>query len=103
MEKNTISLFKQNKRLLGILFSVVVLLCIPFVAMQFTQEVAWSSFDFLVAFCLLSFTGLSFEFIMRNTKTTYQKVLLTALLLMAFLLIWIELAVGIFGSPFAGS
>ena len=93
----------QNKRLIGILLTVVILLLIPLIAMQFTNEVKWTLFDFVVMGVLLFGTGLMCELVMRKVKKTGHRVILVAAILAALLLIWIELAVGIFGTPFAGS
>jgi hypothetical protein len=93
----------QNKRLFGIVLAVAALLLIPLVAMQFTEEVDWSLFDFVVMGVLLLGTGLLGEFVLRRVKTTGYRIALLAVLLLAFFLIWAELAVGIFGTPFAGS
>ena len=93
----------QNKRLTAILLTVAFLLLVPFIAMQFTQEVNWSPIDFLAAGSLLLGTGLMCEFVMRKvTKIPYRIAICMALLLICFL-IWAELAVGIFGTPFAGN
>jgi Kef-type K+ transport system membrane component KefB len=93
----------QNKRLTGIVLAVVLLLLVPFTAMQFTHEVNWSSFDFIVAAVLLLGTGLLCELVMRKVKTNKHRLMLCAGLLLALVLTWLELAVGIFGTPFAGS
>lgn len=93
----------QNKRLIGILLTVALLLLIPFTAMQFTHEVNWTVSDFVIAGVLLLGTGLLGELILRTVKKTRHRILLCAVLLLALLLIWIELAVGLFGTPFAGS
>lgn len=93
----------QNKRLIGILLTVVFLLLIPLVAMLFTNEVDWNLLDFIVMGTLLLGTGLTAEFIMRRVKNKDYRWLLIALILLAFFLVWAELAVGIFGTPFAGS
>ena len=79
------------------------LLCIPLIAMLFTNEVNWSIFDFIVASILLMGTGLLLEVILRKVKSTRTRLLLAGFILVLFLLTWLELAVGIFGSPFAGS
>ena len=92
----------KNKRLLGILAVIVTLLMIPAIAMQFSTEVNWSTFDFLVAGVLLLVTGLSIEFVLRKVSRKYQVILVVTILGM-LLLIWIELAVGLFGTPFAGN
>ncbi|UOK41839.1 hypothetical protein [Flavobacterium enshiense] len=92
----------QNKRLLEIVLVVAILLFIPFIAMQFTDEVNWSLFDFIVAGVLLLSTGLMCELVIRKVSKTEHKVTLCAALLVVLALIWIELAIGIFGTPLAG-
>ena len=93
----------QNKRLVGIVLIVVILLLIPFAAMQFTNEWKWSSFDFIVAGVLLFGTGLICELILRKVNTIGYRIAIGAAVLAALLLIWVELSVGIFGTRFAGS
>jgi peptidoglycan/LPS O-acetylase OafA/YrhL len=93
----------QNKRLTLIMLAVAVLLLIPFVAMQFSNEVSWSVFDFIVAGVLLLGTGLLCELVIRKVKTAERRIAIIVVILAALLLIWAELAVGVFGTPFAGS
>lgn len=93
----------QNRRLSIILLSASLLLLIPFIAMQFTSEVNWSPFDFLVMGTLLLGTGLVCELVLRKVKKMEHRVILCLVALAAFFLVWAELAVGIFGTPFAGS
>ncbi len=100
---NTMVITRQNKRLVTILTVATTLLLIPFIAMQFTNDVNWKIFDFLVAGVLLIGTGLTLEFILRKVKTIRYRVLLGITLILVLILIWAELAVGIFGTPFAGS
>ncbi len=93
----------QNKRLIGIVLTVAFLLLIPLIAMQFTDEVDWSLFDFIIMGILLLGTGLMCELVMRKVKKTGNRIAIIIAILAAFFLIWAELAVGIFGTPFAGS
>jgi len=93
----------QNKRLTGILVAIAVVLLIPLIAMQFSNEVKWSLADFIAAGILLLGTGLACEIVMRKVKKIEYRIAICAAILLAFLLIWAELAVGIFGTPFAGS
>jgi len=93
----------QNKRTLFILLSVPLLLLIPFTAMQFTGEVNWALADFLIMGLLLLGAGLLVETVLRKVQKVEQRMILCGAILIAFLLIWAELAVGIFGTPFAGS
>ena len=96
-------MFQLNKRFK--IFSVIILLLlsIPFIAMQFTKEVNWSAFDFLLAAILLFGTAFFCELVLRKVKTLKGKILICGGILLALALIWIELAVGIFGSPIAGN
>jgi ABC-type Mn2+/Zn2+ transport system permease subunit len=102
MENRTFMITK-NKRLIGIVLTVALLLLIPLIAMQFTEEVNWTLFDFVVAGVLLLGTGLMCEYVMRKIKKIGYRVALVGAVLLALFLIWAELAVGIFGTPFAGS
>ena len=93
----------QNKRLFGILITITFLLLIPVIAMQFTDEVNWNLFDFVVAGLLLLCTGLICEFVLRNVTKTKHRIAICLAITLGLLVIWAELAVGIFGTPFAGS
>lgn len=93
----------QNKRLTLIMLTVALVLLVPFIAMQFTSEVNWSPFDFVAMGVLLLGTGLLCELTLRKVKTTKNRILLCGIILLALFLVWAELAVGVFGTPFAGS
>ncbi len=93
----------NNKRLILILSSVVILLLIPFIAMQFTNEVNWDGFDFIVMGILLFGTALLCELVLRKVKSINGRLIICGAIIVALFLVWAELAVGIFGSPFAGS
>ena len=97
------TLIMKNTRLKVILTVVVMLLLIPLIAMQFTDEVNWSLFDFVIAAILLLSSGLAIDFVIRNVKTTKYRIVLSLTIFAILLLVWVELAVGIFGTPFAGS
>jgi len=93
----------KNKRLIIILAIVGVLLLIPFIAMQFTNEVKWDGNDFLIMGILLTGTGLVCELILRKVTKKANRVVLCLAAVFVLVLVWMELAVGIFGTPFAGS
>jgi hypothetical protein len=93
----------KDKRLIGIVLTVALLLFVPFVAMQFTDEVNWTLIDFIVAGILLLGTSLTIEFVLRKVNKTGYRIALCGALLLALFLVWAELAVGLFGSPIAGS
>ncbi|MBT3385953.1 MAG: hypothetical protein HN778_11130 [Prolixibacteraceae bacterium] len=93
----------KNKRIKIIITVVAIILLIPLIAMQFTNEVDWTPIDFVVAGVLLLGTGLIFDLVIRKIKNTKNQITISVALLILLLLIWAELAVGIFGTPFAGS
>ena len=62
----------------------------------------WTLSDFVIMGVLIFGTGLIYELITRNVTNTKHRVIVGLVLLIVFLLVWAELAVGIFGTPFAG-
>ena len=71
--------------------------------MQFTNEINWSLLDFAVMGTLLLIVGLFVELVLRKIKSKENRIAAIATITILFLLVWAELAVGIFGTPFAGS
>lgn len=86
-----------------ILVTTALILSIPLIAMQFTKEVNWTLSDFVIAAVLLLGTGLAIELVIRYVKTGLSRTILLIVILLLLFLTWAELAVGIFGTPFAGS
>lgn len=93
----------KSNRYLFLLILAGVLLAIPYIAMQFSPEVAWTVSDFLIAGVFLFVLVSLAELILRKIQIKKYRYLLLVALLFTFLLIWLELAVGIFNTPFAGS
>lgn len=94
----------MKAKIYGFIFSIVgILLLIPLIAMQFTDKVKWSPFDFMIMGILLSITGIIAALIWTKIKSVQYRIAFLLVLLVVLLLIWLELAVGIFGTPFAGS
>jgi hypothetical protein len=86
-----------------ILLSVLGLLLIPLIAMQFTNEVNWTFLDFIVAGGVLHSLAFSINYIFQKVKNKANRLLILFGTLFIFFLLWAELAVGIFSSPIAGS
>ena len=86
----------KNKRPIIIVLATAVLLLIPLIAMQFTNEVNWSLADFIVAAGLLLGTGFLCDLILRKVKAVKHQVALCLVCVAALLYVWAELAVGIF-------
>lgn len=93
----------RARHLLLILLATAAILLVPLVAMQFTSEVRWTGRDFIVAGALLACTGIILDLAMSKTRTREARMVAAAVIGLAFLFVWAELAVGIVGSPFAGS
>ncbi len=85
------------------IFYPLFLLLIPLIGMTITDEINWSPFDFIIMGSLLIFLGIGINFASNRAKNLKNRVLYIGLLVMIFMLIWAELAVGLFGTPFAGS
>lgn len=64
------------KRVVIILIIVAGILLIPLVAMQFTNEVNWTIFDFVVAGILLYASGLMLEFNSRKIQKRSRRIIL---------------------------
>ena len=88
--------------IIRIFYIVGLLLLIPLIAMQLTNEVNWSFFDFIIMGGMLTITGLLIGIILKQFKPSNNRILLIAIIIVIFLLIWAELGVGIFGTRFAG-
>ena len=78
----------RNKRLNYILLSIPIILLIPFIAMQFTTDVNWSVFDFLIMGILLLSTGLMMELILQRVKSKKHRMMLCMAVLVMFLIVW---------------
>lgn len=101
--KNQETLNSGKPRIIIILSVIASILAIPLIAMQFTNEVQWDLRDFAVMGTLLLSTGLGIELVLRNLKAGILRTVILVVILLALFLIWAELAVGIFGTSFAGS
>jgi hypothetical protein len=74
------------------------LMLLPLVAMQFTDEVKWDGADFAFLGVLLLGVGGTYELLARKSGSTAYRAAVGIALVSAFLLIWINAAVGIIGS-----
>ncbi|TXC75647.1 hypothetical protein [Luteibaculum oceani] len=91
------------KQLLTVAGFTLFILVIPFIAMGISDQVNWSGMDFLVAGILVSGLGMSLAIIRNGITNKGKRLIIIALVLFTFILLWLELAVGIFGSVIAGS
>lgn len=75
---------------------IALLLCFPALAMLFTREVNWGPGDFVAAGGLLGLAGLGLELTARIATTPLRRALAAGTVVALLLLVWAELAVGIF-------
>lgn len=73
----------------------VALLLAPAVAMQFTTEVAWGPKDFATLALMLIVAGVAFELAAWRAMRPLQRSLAGAAISVGFLLVWAQLAVGV--------
>lgn len=85
----------QHNRLFWIGITTLILLLIPAIAMQYTNEVNWKFFDFVMAFVLLYTAGFLCDLVLRKIPKLQHRIILLALILLGLLIVWAELAVGI--------
>jgi hypothetical protein len=87
-----------------LIFAVpTVLLLIPLIAMQFTTEVDWELSDFVIGGVLLFGTAAIINLVLNKVRTQKNRLIICFAVLGSLFLVWAELAVGIFGTSFAGS
>ena len=92
------SVIIQNKNIIRIALVTACILLLPLVAMQFTEEVNWDLFDFAFMGALLFGTGLAYELVARKAGTIAYRAGVGVALAAAFLLVWMNLAVGLIGN-----
>ena len=75
----------------------VLLLLLPLVAMQFSDEVHWTAADFIFAAVLFGSVGLAFELIVRKSNSLAYRFGAGLAVVAAFLTVWANGAVGMIG------
>ena len=75
----------------------VALLSLPAIAMQFTGDVDWDSFDFIVFGSMLALALAAYEGVTRLPGSRWYRLGFGLSIVGCFLLVWINLAVGIIG------
>ena len=83
--------------------SPLSLLLIPLFGNIFSNQVNWSLFDFIIMGLLLGMLGIIIHYILEKVRNKTFRIVPIIIVLIIFLMIWAELAVGVFESPIAGS
>ena len=85
-----------TRRLVVWAIIVALILLVPLVAMQFTDEVNWTRSDFVVAGLLLFGSALIYELATNNMTNTKNRLAVGIVVAAVLLWLWAELAVGVF-------
>ena len=93
----------QNRFLAGAVLAAAFVLAVNLVAMQVTDEVDWSWFDFAAASVLLLGGAAAFGLATAWVRKVEHKWLVAGAVLGVLFLVWVELGVGLVGSSLAGS
>ncbi len=88
----------KNTNITRLVLVTAAILCLPLLAMQFTNEVVWDLADFVVAGGLLFGAGLTYELVARNGGTVAYRAAAGVAVAAALLLVWMNLAVGLIGN-----
>jgi len=84
-------------------FYPLLLLLLPLIGMFVSNQINWSLFDFFIMGILILSLSFSIKQVLKLTKNIKYRILIIGITVIVFLLVWAELAVGIFGTPFAGN
>lgn len=89
---------KFSQSLLGVAIVTLLLLLVPLVAMQFSDEVAWSAGDFMIAGALLFGTGAAYVVATVSASNIIYRAAMGLGLGAVLFMIWANLAVGLIGA-----
>jgi hypothetical protein len=95
MDSRNNDVIMRNSVFLRIALGTGLILLIPLIAMQFTNEVSWDIKDFIVMGFLLLSTATMFVLVSRRAPRR-RRVVIGFIFAAVFVYIWAELAVGIF-------
>jgi hypothetical protein len=63
----------------------------------------WSIADFVIAAAILLIAGMVYWIIIKKIHSTKNRVIGVSVLIVVLVLVWTELAVGLFNTPLGGS
>jgi len=97
VRENRTVIVTQHRNIIRIALVTACILMVPLVAMQLTEEVNWGLFDFVVMGALLFGAGLANELVAKKVPAIAYRAAVGVALAAAFLLVWVNGAVGIIG------
>jgi hypothetical protein len=94
---------KIKQPVFGVISIVSGLLLIPFIGNIFApNSFNWTRFDFAIAALFLLVLSTTVILIYKKLRNVKFRLMVIKLLIILFSMFWLELAVGIFNSPFSG-
>ncbi len=85
------------------IFWPLTLLLFPLLGMLVSTEIKWGVFDFIIMGIFLTAFSLGINQAFKKSKNIKFRIFIVGIIILLFLLVWAELAIGIIGTPFAGN
>jgi hypothetical protein len=89
---------RRNRWRIAAWSAAALMLLLPLLAMQVTDQVVWDVADFAIFGALLVGVGVTYELAARQTGNTAYRSAVGVALAAAFILVWVNGAVGIIGA-----
>jgi cyanate permease len=96
MKQKKPNLLKKNQDVAFIAVLTAVVLLIPLIGMQYSNDWNWGLSDFVIAAVLIFGSGFIFAMAARRIKDRAHRIYIGLFILAVLLLTWAQLAVGIF-------
>jgi hypothetical protein len=97
-ERSTMLARNTYRSVVGVALATAFILLLPLLAMQINDEVVWDLADFVIAGALIFGTGLTYVLAARKADNIAYRAAVGVALAAAFILVWVNLAVGIIGT-----
>jgi len=98
VSENKSAVAARHNNVIRVVVATACILLLPLIAMQFTDEVAWSPADFAVAGILLLGAGLTYLWVAGKGSDVMYRIAVGVAVAAGLLLVWMNLAVGLIGS-----
>jgi len=87
-----------RRQLIYVALGTLLILMIPLIAMQFSDEVNWGPGDFIIMGVMLFSAGLTYVLISKMRDNLAYRMGVGVAVVTGFVLVWMNLAVGLIGS-----
>ena len=81
----------SKNRVYVVLFTTCLILSLPLIAMQFTNEVNWNVNDFALGGVLLSFFGYAYEVLTKTSNNKIKNIVIGLIVFSVFIFVWVSL------------